>query len=292
MKKFQRWGAVLIAMSVMTGCSESGPNKPSSSSVTAAAMPGDLTYQEVLEKGGTVHNLSMRASDQIWVGTNSGLYYSADRGGWGLLSSQIEYQDIVGWYIDPNDPDHIIIAGHTGVMRSEDGGKHWDSIGKGLPSPANIRSFVGIQEEDQLRLCAFVSGEGIYHSVDGGEIWSMWLPMDQEVYAMDFNPVENRLYVAAQFSLFYHEDGQWKSEVVPQAQQTYSLAVDPRSGVLAVATEQGVFEKANGEWRLLNAKAPERLIVVAPGEGKTKWIGIGESALIYSLANDRWTKWN
>jgi ligand-binding sensor domain-containing protein len=293
MKKFKLWGAVLIVMSVMTGCSESGQNQPPPSPVTAAALPqGTMTYQEVLEKGGTVHNLAMRAADQIWVGTNSGLYHSTANGGWGLLSSQLEFQDIVGWYVYPDDPDHIVIAGNSGVMRSKDGGVNWESIGNGFPSPANIRSFVGIEEKGSIRLCAFVSGEGIYHSNDDGENWSMWLPMDQEVYAMDFNPEENRLYVAAQFSLFYHEDGEWKSEVLPQAEQTYSLAVDERSGVLAVATEQGVFEKEDGEWRLLDAKAPEKLIVVAPGEGDTEWIGIGESALIYSLADDRWTKWN
>jgi len=282
----------MIVLASMSGCSDSGQKKPPSSPVTAAALPGEFTYQEVLEKGGAVHNLSMRDEKQVWVGTNAGLYHSVDQGKWGLVSSQLEYRDIVGWYVYPGDPNHILIAGDAGVMHSLDGGENWSTIGTGLPTPANIRSFVGIEEDDQIRLCAFVSGEGIYQSLDGGETWQMWLPMDQEVYAMDFNPVENRLYVAAQFSLFYHEDGQWKSELLPQAEQTYSLAVDRRTGVLAVATEQGVFEKESGEWRMLNAKAPEKLIVVAPGEGKTKWVGIGESALIYSLTNDRWKKWN
>ena len=161
-----------------------------------------------------------------------------------------------------------------------------------MPVPAEIRSFTGIRQGEKIRLFAFISGEGIYQSVDKGENWSLWQPMDQEVYAMDFNPEENRLYVAAQFSLLYNEDGQWKTEVLPEAQQIYSLSIERRTGVLAVATERGVFEKVKGEWRLLDARAPEKLILIASGEGKTKWIGIGESALIYKLVDNRWTKWN
>lgn len=292
MKGFLRWGIGIAVCTLLAGCSDSEQSKTDPPSVTAAALPGDLTYRDVLEKGETVHNLAMNGPNRVWVGTHAGLYSSADGGLWGLLSPDLAQQDIVGWFVDPEDPHRIIVAGSEGLMRSTDGGKNWSSLGKGLPTPANIRSFSGIRQGEKVRLFAFVSGEGIYQSVDDGEQWQLWLPMDQEVYAMDYNPEENRLYVAAQFNLLYNEDGQWKTEVLPEAQQIYSLSVDRRTGILAVATEQGIFEKVNGEWRLLDARAPEKLIVIAPGEGDAKWVGIGESALIYKLANDRWTKWN
>lgn len=282
-----------MVLSLLMGCSDGERNEPVPPQVTAASLKGDLTYQDVLEKGETVHNLAMTADgERIWVGTHAGLYSSAGGGLWGLISTQLEQQDIVGWFIDPENPDQIIVAGNEGVLRSQDGGKEWASIGTGLPTPADIRSFAGIREGEQIRLFAFVSSEGIYQSTDGGENWSLWRPMDQEVYAMDFDPEQNRLYVAAQFSLLYHEDGQWKTEVLPQAQQIYSLSVDKRTGILAVATEQGIFEKEHGEWRALDARAPENLIMISTGVGDTKWVGIGESALIYKLANNRWTKWN
>lgn len=282
-----------MVLALMAGCGDSGQSKPAPPSVTAAALKGDLTYQDVLEKGETVHTLGMTAdAQQIWVGTHAGLYSSTPGGLWSLLSTQLEQQDIAGWFVDPNDPRHIFAAGSEGVLRSTDGGKQWTSIGTGLPTPADIRSFAGIREGEQIRLFAFVSGEGIYQSVDGGEQWRLWEPMDQEVFAMDFNPAENRLYVAAQFSLLYNEDGEWKTEVLPGAQQIYSLSVDRRTGVLAVATEQGVFEKAKGEWRLLDARSPEKLIMISSGEGDIQWVGVGESALIYKLADDKWTKWN
>ena len=294
MKGFLRWGIGALILTLLVGCSDgSERSKSNPSSVTAAALQGDLTYKDVLEKGEMVHNLKMTTdSERVWVGTHAGLYSSADGGLWGLLSPQLEQQAIVGWFVDPDDPHQIIVAGNEGVHLSTDGGKEWTSIGKGLPVPAEIRSFTGIRQGEKIRLFAFISGEGIYQSVDKGENWSLWQPMDQEVYAMDFNPEENRLYVAAQFSLLYNEDGQWKTEVLPEAQQIYSLSIERRTGVLAVATERGVFEKVNGEWRLLDARAPEKLILIASGEGKTKWIGIGESALIYKLVDNRWTKWN
>lgn len=294
MKGFLRWGFGAMVLVILAGCGETvQPNKPAPPSVTAAALKGDLTYQDVLEKGETVHNLAMTAdAERVWVGTHSGLYSSTPGGLWSLLSTQLEQHDIAGWYVDPNDPHQIFAAGSQGVLRSTDGGKQWESIGTGLPDAADVRSFAGIREGEQIRLFAFVSGEGIYQSVDGGEKWSLWQPMDQEVFSMDFDPEENRLYVAAQFSLLYNEDGEWKTEVLPGAQQIYSLSVDRRTGVLAVATEQGVFEKIKGEWRPLDARAPEKLIMISSGEGDTRWVGVGESALIYKLSDNRWVKWN
>ncbi|RNB61456.1 hypothetical protein EDM57_01215 [Brevibacillus gelatini] len=295
MNSFKRWGIGAVAVLLLGGCSDSGnvQEKSAPSSVMAAALQGDLTYQDVLEKGETIHTLAMTPdAAYVWVGTHAGLYSSTGGGLWGLLSPQLEQFDIVGWFVDPEDSEHIYVGGNEGVRRSTDGGKNWTPASNGLPEPAQIRSFAGTRQGEKVRLFAFVSGEGIYQSTDKGETWSLWQPMDQEVYAMDFDPKENRLYVAAQFSLLYNEEGQWKTEEIPEAEQIYSLSVNRRTGVLAVATEKGVYEKIDGEWRLLDARSPEKLIVIASGGGDTKWVGIGESALIYKLSDNRWTKWN
>lgn len=292
MNVFLRCGVALLVAAGLTGCSMSGQNTNPSGSEGRVPFVGDLSYQEVLERGGMVNNLGMTEQQIVWVGTHAGLYQSADGESWGLVASDLEYQDVVEWFTHPGNPQEIFVAGQTGVMRSSDGGRSWTAIGEGLPDPALIRCMAWFEDEGSLHLVAFVSGEGLYHSTDDGESWSKWVQMDQEVYAMDYNPLENRLYVAAQFSLFYYEDGEWKTEVVPEAEQTYSLSVDRRTGVLAVATEQGVYEKVDGTWQLLTAKAPEKLIVVAPGVGETRWIGIGESAMIYTLVDQKWRKWN
>lgn len=293
MRSLLQWGMIMMTWALLAGCGESGRNTSVPPPVTAAATPGDLTYQDVLQKGEVVHNLSMTPdAQQIWVGTHAGLYSSAGGGLWGALSPELEREDVTGWFVDPDNPEHIFAAGQSGVISSRDGGKKWIRLGKGLPQPAEIRSVAGIREGEQLRLFAFVAGEGIYQSSNAGKEWKLWLPLDQEVYAMDYDPVEHRLYVAAQFSLLYHEEGQWKTEAVPHGQQVYSLTVDRVNGVLAVATDQGILEKVDGEWQELHAKAPEKLIVIAPGAGDYKWVGIGESAFVYALSGDKWMKWN
>ena len=292
MNAFLRCGVILIMMAGLAGCGlSSHPDNPPNSQSSAPVL-GDLTYQDVLEKGGTVHNLGVTKKGIVWVGTNSGLYQSIDGRNWGLVSPQLENRDIVGWFVDPQDPKKIIAAGYTGVMRSVDGGENWAEIGKGLPVPTAIGSFTGYAAGKETYLFAFVSGEGIYRSTDVGENWQLWSPIDQEVYAMDYHPEENRLYAAAQFSLLYSENGEWLAGDLPQAEIIYSLAVNRGTGVLAVVTEQGVYEKSDGEWKLLGAAAPEKLIVVSPGEGETRWVGLGESALIYALKDDIWTLWN
>ncbi|HBZ82189.1 MAG TPA: hypothetical protein DEP07_17615 [Brevibacillus sp.] len=295
MNGFRRWGIGAMTMLILSGCSDGGvvQEKPATSSVIASALKGDLTYQDVLEKGETIHNLAMTSdAAQVWVGTHAGLYSSAGGSLWGLLSPELAQIDVVGWFVDPSDAHHMYVGGSEGVLRTADGGKSWTSSSKGLPEPANIRSFTGVRQGEKVRLFAFVTGEGIYQSTDKGDTWTLWQPMDQEVYAMDFDSNENRLYVAAQFSLLYNEEGQWKTEAIPDAEQIYSLSLNRNTGVLAVATEKGVYEKNDGEWHLLEARSPEKLIVIASGGGDTKWVGIGESALIYKLNGNRWTKWN
>jgi photosystem II stability/assembly factor-like uncharacterized protein len=234
----------------------------------------------------------MTKQGTVWVGTGSGLYHSADGKNWGLLFPQLENRDIAGWFVNPEDPDQIFAAGSNGIMRTLDGGVNWAEIGEGLPDPAAVSSFTGYEEDGQIHLFAFISGEGIYRSTDAGENWQLWSQIDQEVYAMDFHPEENRLCAAAQFSLLCEEDGKWRSVDLPQAEQIYSLAVNRETGALAVATEQGVFEKKDDEWERLDAESPEKLIVVSPGAKNVNWVGLGESALIYMLEKDKWILWN
>jgi photosystem II stability/assembly factor-like uncharacterized protein len=294
MKGAWRWSVGLILLALVAGCAEDEQTKPiSPAPVTAAALPGDLTYQDVLQQGEVVHNLAMTADAQhIWVGTHSGLYSSVGGGLWALLSPELEQEDITGWFIDPEQPAHMYAAGMNGVKRSTDGGKSWKEIGAGLPPSPNIHSFTGIRDGEQVRLFAFVTGEGIYQSNDGGEQWKLWMTLDQEVYAMDYHPDEKRLYVATQYGLLFDHNGQWETESVPGVEQIYSLAVDRRDGTVAVATEDGIYQKADGEWRPLSARAPERLIVIAPGTGNYQLVGIGESAFIYALSDGKWSKWD
>jgi ligand-binding sensor domain-containing protein len=296
MKSVYQWGMVVTVVALLVGCTnDKEQGKPKTPSpVAAAKMPGDMTYQDVLQKGEVVNTLAMTGDgQQIWVGTHNGLYSSAGDGLWALFTPSLEQEDVAGWFVDPEHPDQIYVAGVNGVKRTTDGGKSWTEAGAGLPDLPNIHSFTGIREGNSIRLFAFVTGEGIYQSTNGGEQWKLWLPLDQEVYAMDYHPAEKRLYVATQYGLLYHQNETWETENIPGVEQIYSLAVDRRDGTIAIATEQGILQKTDGEWRPLGAKAPEILTEIAPGAGDTKWVGIGESAYVYALHDDdRWVKWD
>lgn len=293
MKGIWRLGAFLLFVAALAGCGmEQAMTKQHSAPVTAAGLQGNLSYQDVLEKGETVHNLAMTAdAKRIWVGTHAGLYSSSSSGLWGEISPELGNVDVTGWFVDPQNPKHMTIAGNSGVMRSTDGGKKWEKIGKGLPDLPNIRSMTGIREGEQIRLFAFVSSEGVYQSTDAGEHWKLWLPLDQEVFAMDYSPQDQHIYVATQYGLLYNQKDMWETESLPGVEQVYSTAVDKRNGALYAATEQGIMQKLGGEWKLIDAKAPEKLIAIAAGEGDYQLVGIGESAFVYSLSNEKWSKW-
>lgn len=296
MNSVLRYCICLALLIGVVGCSQQADQRKSNlrtAPVKAASLPGDLTYQDVLQEGEVVNGVAMSPDAQrIWVGTHAGLYSSVNDGLWGLLSPDLEANDIVGWFIDPEDPERIVAAGSSGIQRSTDGGRNWESIGAGLPTKATIHSFSGIREGNSVRLFAFATGEGIYQSTDGGERWELWLPLDQEVYAIDFNSIENRLYVATQYGLIYYQNNSWETENVPNVEQIYSLSINKLDGTIYIATEQGIMEKSSGEWRLLETNAPEKLIVIASGTGDTELVGVGESAFIYTLSEAKWTKWN
>jgi ligand-binding sensor domain-containing protein len=280
----------LVVLAAVTGCSETAePGNHHAPPVSSATVPGDLTYQDVLQKGEAVHSLAMTDDATIWVGTTAGLYRSTGSGLWASFSPQIESDDVTGWYIDPADPQHVYIGGSGTMKVSVDGGKSWKPMTDGLPDAPDIRSITGVRKDGELRLYAAVSGEGVYLSRNGGK-WEKWQSLDQEIYMIDYDPAEERMYVATQYGLFHDEQDRWEAEQLPDAKQVYSLAVDDRDGTIYVATEQGVLQKRDGAWTPLEAKAPERLVVIAQGAGDTQLVGIGESAYLYALQDGKWTK--
>lgn len=295
MRRFIRFCIIIALIALIVGCSgqEKGKEKDKQPApVTAAHLTGDLTYQDVLEKGETINALSMTEEGKsIWVGTHAGVYSSVNSGLWALLSNDLGQDDVTAWFADPQQPERIVAAGNGVLKHSSDGGKSWQSIGEGLPPSPNIRSLTGVREGDQLRLFGLVSGEGVYQSVDGGENWKLWLPLDQEVYAMDYSPARQRIFVATQYGLLYNQGELWETEQLADVEQIYSLAVDRREDSLYIATEHGIMRNRDGEWEVLSAKAPEKLISIAAGVGDYTLVGIGESAFIYTLSNDKWSKW-
>ncbi|GAA4725657.1 hypothetical protein [Brevibacillus fulvus] len=291
----RHFGLWLLAamLLITTGCSTTEPNHSQNQQPVQAIapdVPGDLTYQDVLQKGGAVRAVAMPDGRKIWLGTNAGLYTSANDGLWALTFKQLEQADVTGWFVNPKQPKQIFVAGNGFVKRSNDQGKSWEDVMEGLPASPDIRSFFGRFNQDQAELFAFVSGGGVYRSTDNGDHWALWLPLDQEVYAADFNPSDQRIYVATQYGLLYQEDQTWKTEPTGDAEQIYSVAVNKQDHTLYIATERGILQKQQEGWKRISAPSPERLIMIASGMGNFELVGIGESAFIYTFSNGKWSK--
>lgn len=286
-----------LTAALLAGCTpenQEGPQKKPShtSPVEAAQIPGDLTYQDVLQAGEQIHFVYVSPQDlRILLGTHAGIYGSAKGGLWSTYAPEMAKNDITGIYMDPSNPQWIYVAGQQVSKLTLDGGKTWKHVKTGLPPSLDIRSVTGYSTDQGVNLVAYVENEGIYRSSDSGEQWDKWLAVDTEVFAMDYDKNENRLYVLTQNGLFYEQDGQLNKESTPVAQQMYSFAIDRDNNRIYLATDQGVMMKTDGKWEALGQQLPEQVILLAAGSIGNQMIAVGESATLYLLQNNQWNKW-
>jgi len=285
-------GISIGAALLLAGCTVEEEPKKTRTPVTAAEIPGDMTYQDVLQEGEHVQSVAMSpATSRIWLGTNSGLYASASDKLWVAPSPDVASDDITGWFADPANPGHMYIVGNGLCKRSEDGGKTWQAVGEGFPMQSEVRGFTGGRDGNQLLLFASVSGEGIYLSTDRGNSWKLWQQPNQDVSSIDYDQQAKKLYAISQNGLLVYSTGQWQSETVPDAQRIASIAVSKQDNQLYVLTNNGIMVKQRGNWEPIPVNAPESFVMIASGSVDQTLIAMGESASIYTLEKGKWMKW-
>lgn len=291
MRGIIRFCISLVILLAATGCGSETTPSTEKKPVSAATIPGDLSYQDVLQKGAVIHNLAMTPEGKVWVGTHAGLFSSADNQLWLEVSTKLADVDVTGWYIDPEKSGDIYIGGSNALKASHDHGKTWTDLVQGLPENPDVRGLVGVRDASGLTLYAAISGDGVYRFGPSGQ-WEKWLPLDQEVYSIAYLAKENRIYVATQYGLLFAatDEKVWQTEPLGTIEQIYSMTVDERDGIIILATEQGIMQKTGDAWEPLAVKTPERLVVINQGSGDTQLVGVGESAYVYILRKDTWTK--
>ena len=286
-----------LAAALLVGCTpqnqEGLQQKPSHTSpVEAAQIPGDLTYQDVLQAGEQIHFVYVSPQDlRILLGTHAGIYGSAKGGLWSAYSPKMVKSDITGIYVEPSNPQWIYVAGNQVSKLTLDGGKTWKNVKAGLPPSLDIRSVTGCSTDQGVNLFTYVENEGIYKSSDGGDHWKKWLTVDTEVFAMDYDRNDNRLYLLTQAGLFFEQNGQLNREATPVAQQMYSFSIDRDHNRIYLATDQGVMMKTDGKWEVLGKQLPEQVVLLASGSIGNQMVAVGESASLYLLQNNEWKKW-
>ena len=108
--------------------------------------------------------------------------------------------------VDPLDPMTLFAAGDDGlVRRSTDGALTWETRSTGLPAGSTI---VGLFQDRSApaRLRVSTKASGAYATSDGGLTWTVVPILDgasSDVVAADWDPVDDRLFLATQ------DDGVW-----------------------------------------------------------------------------------
>ncbi|WP_275099409.1 WD40/YVTN/BNR-like repeat-containing protein [Sedimenticola hydrogenitrophicus] len=151
-----------------------------------------------------------RTPGHLYLATHHGFYHLAPDGSATRLSE--DRNDYMGFTPHPRDVDILYATGHParggnmGFIRSNDGGKTWQQVSKGVEGPADFHQ-MDVSRADPSHVYGVYRGN-LQHSADGGDSWNIVAPapkglMDIAASAQDVN----RLYAATQQGLLSSDDG-------------------------------------------------------------------------------------
>lgn len=108
----------------------------------------------------------------VLVGTPAGLGRSEDRGqSWEAVIDSLTPGWVSAVGADPNNADHIMVFGETGMLRSDDGGLTWAEASSGLPAGAQMAAIAISPADPKI---AYTAGNtSIYKTTDGGDTWEL-----------------------------------------------------------------------------------------------------------------------
>lgn len=205
----------------------------------------------------------------VYAGTTEGLYKTTDGGEkWTRMTpDDVIINDV---YVDPNDPQHVLLATERGgVLRSEDGGTEFEASNSGFSS-RQVSAYASDPNDPALVFVGVVNDKqtgGVFTSKDGGVKWQqMSLGLDgRDVFSLVSSP-NGTLLAGTAHGIFRLEDGSWMGSAA-----TGSRATKDEHGARGAGTRK-VEERKKTEADA-SAKAPNSA-------------GVLEDAAIYSLVNE------
>jgi photosystem II stability/assembly factor-like uncharacterized protein len=122
--------------------------------------------------GGDLHSLVVdpRDSNHIFVGGHDGAVESLDGGVSFRAVAGLSSIDAMGWSVS-GDGRTMIVGGHSGLRVSLDGGATWHDQTSRLPA-SDVHG-LGMDPVSPSHWWAFVSGRGVYQTIDEGKSWSL-----------------------------------------------------------------------------------------------------------------------
>ncbi|HEY2331485.1 MAG TPA: hypothetical protein VGH94_06165 [Acidimicrobiales bacterium] len=137
---------------------------------------GSLTFLDVRVYGLAVHPLDPSV---VYVGTDTGLHRSTDRGEvFELVDGPLAGIDVWRIAFDPVDPETIFVGTRPGqILRTRDAGKSWEVLPADIAAtgaPAGRTRLTGLQvdPDDRNQVWGCIEVDGVRRSRDGGATWT------------------------------------------------------------------------------------------------------------------------
>ena len=181
---------------------------------------------------------------RIYAGTTEGLYVSENEGrSWRLLTSGDITVNAV--QVDPSNNRRILLGTEfQGVLRSEDGGKTWQSSNKGFIHKQI--SWLQFGKSDNGRLLAGLhSGEGGWYEWSGNDNWAReQIEPGMRVFSFLILPGDTGWLAGTPGGIYHRKNANspWKKLAGAIARRTvYSLEIDRGKQIIYAGTDQGIY---------------------------------------------------
>jgi photosystem II stability/assembly factor-like uncharacterized protein len=195
---------------------------------------------------------------EIWV-PSTNLHYRSKDGGKTFSDFRVPGQDAYAMAVDPANPLIVYAGGHGGddsahLSRSDDGGKTWKQVGKGLePAVKELR----VDPASPVTVYARSGFGKLFKSIDrGASFVTMPSPVSgtDDLWNFRIQPGTGHLWAATEAGLFVSKNGgaSWdRADRDTGRYLIHSVAFDPREprNMLAASSGAGVYRSADGGGR-------------------------------------------
>jgi len=187
----------------------------------------------------------------IYIGTENGVYTSKDFTNWKKLGKGKIEEPINALIVDPSRSQNLYVGTSEGVFKSIDGGVSWSTANNGLIN-VTISSIVSDPFDPNI-LFASTFGSGLYKTTDLGK---QWFPVNDGLSSLSISstvvdPKNSQVVlVGTDDGVFKSIDGGRSFQKISNglsANIIYSLVIDPtNSQLLFAGTGKGIFKSTDG----------------------------------------------
>ena len=230
-----------------------------------------------------IYDLSSDASRRtIYAGTERGLLRSTDSGQtWREVISELSPHGMPGVLVDPANPDHLFVRlAFERIYESNDGGLTWQARWEGMETHHVVLSMARSPAGEFLA----GSHRGLFRWSQQDGQWrneALTLP-DEAVYAVAFDPSENRQYAGSTAGLWRHsgEEGWQRCGAGMIRNSVSALAALPAGHIYAGTWYGGLYRSCDG------GESWHRVSVVPADATVTDLLVDSEASMVYA-ATDR-----